>query len=331
MNSANSRTIHKPVIEHVHELQRRLMWIVFFVGACSAGAYAVHQHLLVLLQKPLGENLYYTSPAGGLTFLFKLCITAGLIMALPAIIYNILKFFRPALDPHQQDGLFKYTVWSFILASAGVAFAYFLSLPAALHFLMQFGNDSIQSLINVNEYFNFAIAYVGGFACLFQLPLVVLFINRVKPLTPRKMMSAQRYVVVGSFIIAALLTPTPDPLNQAMMAAPMIVLYQFSILMVWRIARKRPLAPDQQIAIPDAVWLNFDEAEQEEVVVSRTHSTKELNVNLTPSHSAPKMIDVIVPGARIQPARPVTRRPVQPIRPNILTTRRAMVGNEFVM
>lgn len=119
---------------------------------------------------------------------------------------------------------------SVVLACAGIAFAYYVSLPASLHFLTTFGNSGdIHALITANEYFNFVLAYVAGFAILFQVPLIILFINRMTPLPPMKLLMGTRYVIVFSFIAAAIITPTPDPMNQAIMAVPIIALYIFSV------------------------------------------------------------------------------------------------------
>ena len=249
MDSAWQRsTIQKKFIEHVRELQKRLLWIGLFVAGFSLLAYAINKQLLNLLQQPLGQTLYYTSPTGGLTFLFKLCIVTGLVLALPIVVYNTFKFLEPLLDQQDRRSIAAYSLWSFVLAGLGIVFAYWLSLPSALNFLANFSQGGIESLIGVDEYFNFALAYVGGFAILFQLPLVVLFINRIKPLSPRKMMSAQRYIIVGSFIVAAVLTPTPDPFNQVMMALPIIVLYQISLLLVWLLNRRtKPTTNNKQL------------------------------------------------------------------------------------
>lgn len=225
-------TTKKPFIEHVHELQKRLTWSVLALGIGSAIAYAFHEPLLLLVQQPLGQTLYYTSPTGGFSFLFKVCLAAGFILALPIILYHTFGFLGPLLRRRQRTVIVAYTAWSFNLAFAGVIFAYFISLPAALHFLAKFGGSGVQSLITVDEYFNFALAYLAGFALLFQLPLIILFINRIKPLKPSKMMSAQRYVILISFIVAAILTPTPDPFNQLLMAAPAIVMYQVGVILV---------------------------------------------------------------------------------------------------
>jgi sec-independent protein translocase protein TatC len=249
MNSASADgTIRKPFIEHVHELQKRLTWTVLFVGLFSGVTYAFHQQLLGLVQRPIGQTLYYTSPTGGFSFLFKLCLFGALILAMPVILYHIFGFLGPLIQRRNRLMMVAYILWSVDLAYAGVLFAYFISLPAALHFLTHFGGDGIQSLITVDEYFNFALAYIMGFAALFQLPLVVLFINRIKPLKPAKMMSAQRYIILFSFIIAAILTPTPDPFNQTLMALPVVALYQVSIILVWLLNRyKRKAAQKARI------------------------------------------------------------------------------------
>lgn len=128
--------------------------------------------------------------------------------------------------------MFRYIGCSILLAGAGIAFAYLVSLPAALHFLTNFGGQQVESLITADAYFNFALAYIAGFAVLFQLPLIVLFTNRITPLKPGKMMGAQKYIILGSFIVAAILTPTPDPINQSIMAVPVVLLYQISIILV---------------------------------------------------------------------------------------------------
>jgi sec-independent protein translocase protein TatC len=231
-------TIRKPFIEHVREVQTRLTWSVVALLIGAGFGYFVYEELLYLIQKPLGQPLYYTSPTGGFSFIFKLCISFGLVVALPVLVYHFIKFLGPMLRKFQKSVIIAYLLWSADLAFAGVLFAYFVSLPAALRFLTNFGGQNIESLITADEYFNFALAYLAGFAILFQLPLAVLFINRIRPLKPRKMIKAQRFIILGSFIVAAVLTPTPDPFNQTIMALPIVALYQLSVLLVWWVNRK---------------------------------------------------------------------------------------------
>lgn len=232
MNSAQTSTIRKPFIEHLHELRTRLVWCGLAIAIGGGIGFSLHEKLLAIIQKPLGETLYYTSPTGGFNFAFKISVTFGLVFALPVIIYQLLKFLTPLIGRVRRFYILSYLVWSLILASLGLLFAYFISLPAALQFLTNFGGSNIQALITADEYFSFALAYLAGFALLFQIPLVMLFINRIKPLRPGQLMGAQRYIILGSVIIAAILTPTPDPFNQMIMASPIIVLYQLGIILL---------------------------------------------------------------------------------------------------
>ena len=226
---------HKlPMMDHVAELRRRALWclIALFIGGVIG--YRYQDQIIAWLVKPLGQQLFYTSPKGGFDFLIKICLFFGFILAVPVIIYNLFKFISPAIPPQITYSFTKIILVSILLALSGVAFAYFVSLPAALHFLNNFSSEQVSSLISAQEYFNFVMIYMAGFALLFQMPLVFSFINKVKPLKPTRLLKQQRVVILISFIVAAVLTPTPDPFNQALMAAPIIALYQTSIGVVWR-------------------------------------------------------------------------------------------------
>lgn len=224
---------HQSVAEHVAELRKRLLWSVgaLFVGGVLG--YFYHDQIIAILVKPLNQQLYYTSPTGGFDFLIKTCLFFGFILAIPILVYNLMKFIAPAVPSHIGYKTGKILFVSSMLALMGLLFAYFVSLPAALHFLNNFSTGPVSSLISANEYFTFVMIYMAGFAALFQMPLILYFINKVTPLTPQLLMRKQRFVILGSFIVAAILTPTPDPINQTLMAVPIIALYQSSIGVVW--------------------------------------------------------------------------------------------------
>lgn len=243
--NTSHETVRQPFIEHVRELRKRLFYSAAVLLVTSSIGWGLHVTLLHIIQKPLNQTLYYTSPAGGVTFIFKLCFYFGILLALPVIVYNLTKFLSPAIPKHPKRLFFSVVIWSTLLAACGVSFGYFISLPAALHFFTTFGGDNIQSLITADEYFNFVMSYLLAFALLFQIPLIVLFINRFTPLKPGKLMKLQRFVVLLSFILAAILTPTPDPVNQLIMAAPAIVLYQVAIIIVLiiNVRQKKPASP----------------------------------------------------------------------------------------
>ena len=236
MGDLNSKdTVRTPFIEHVHELRRRLLVCLVFVIIGAGIGYSINEWLLEFIQRPLGEKLFYTSPTGGFSFVFMLCVFFGIVVALPCIIYQIIAFLKPLIPNASRRSMFFYPLCSVFLAGLGITFAYAISLPASLHFLANFGSGNIESLITTDTYFNFALAYIAGFAILFQLPLILIIINRITPLKPGRLMKWERYVIIGSFIAAAIITPTPDPFNQLLMAGPIIILYQFSIFFIWMI------------------------------------------------------------------------------------------------
>lgn len=240
----NGRTIfedHKvPVMAHVAELRKVLMVCTFSLIAFSTIAYFFFDQILAVFQKPLGKTLYYTSPTAGFTFAIKLCITVGLIVSVPVVVNRVFSFVKPAVKKHLHRSFAWYSIWSVILAITGVVFAYYISLPGALDFLTSFKAGQIEALITVDSYFTFFTAYLLGYAVLFQTPIIMLGINKVRPLDPGATMRYQRHVILGSFAVAAILTPTPDPWNQTLMAIPMILLYQVGILLVWITNRKLP-------------------------------------------------------------------------------------------
>ncbi len=218
----------------MNELRKRALGCTVALIIGGFFGYKYQEQIIAWLIKPLGQKLFYTSPTGGFDFLIKICLFFGFLLSVPIIIYNIIRFIAPALPEHVTYSTFKILSISVLLALAGVSFAYFVSLPAALHFLNGFTNEQISSLISAQEYFNFVMIYLAGFAALFQVPLIFAFLNEIRPMKPMQLMKKQRMIILVSFVIAAVLTPTPDTINQTIMAVPIILLDQTSIFVVWQ-------------------------------------------------------------------------------------------------
>lgn len=230
--------------EHLQELRVRAMVCLTALVAGSTIGYLLHPNILSFLIAPLNQPVFYTSPAGGFDFILKISLFFGFVITLPVLVYNLLRFIAPAL-PHQSTRLLV-TVFlaSCGLMSAGMSFAYFVSLPAALYFLEAFTTDTIQALISTDEYFSFVARYLLGFGLLFQLPLIMLTINSVQPISFKTLMRYQKWVLLGSFLAAAFLTPTPDMFNQLLMAVPLLGLYQVTVGLIVIVNRGRKLSTD---------------------------------------------------------------------------------------
>lgn len=226
------------VREHLEELRKRLFWVVgIFMLGVIPGLVFSHQ-ITELLIAPLGQNLFFSTPTGGLNFVMQISLITGLIIAIPITIFQAAQFARPVSHKIQAGLAIKVLVISAILAAVGVWYAYVFSLPASLHFLTSFTGDYVEPLMNAGDYLNFVMTYLIGSALIFQVPLILYFINRIKPLKPGTLKKWQRPVLAGSVIFAGIITPTPDPYNQMMIALPLIVLFELSAAGIW-LTRKR--------------------------------------------------------------------------------------------
>jgi sec-independent protein translocase protein TatC len=250
--------------EHLAEMRKRIVRSFLVLGLVAGVAFAFSDPLVDLLQRPLQDKLYYFSPAGGFSFSVQVAILVGLIIALPVLIYNFIKFVSPAFQKIPWKYVFSYVVLSVLLAFAGVAFAYFVSLPPALRILKSLSPSGVEPLIGAEDYAKFVMIYLAGYALLFQLPLIINFIDRIKPLKPRKLNHYQRHAFAGSFIVAAILTPTPDVFNQAIFALPMVLLFEVSLGIIvfkhWRRQRAHsPTNPDRQVAEAEVDYQDIED------------------------------------------------------------------------
>ena len=221
------------VKRHLKELQWRLMIVALFFIAGAVLAYQFQAQLVPLLLDPLhGEKLVYLNPAGGFSFIFLISIYAGIALSLPILVQQIYSFLRPALPEAVRKKSSGIIFGSFFLMLAGIAFGYFIAVPNALGFLYGFADQYVDASLTAESYLNFMIAYTIGIGIVFQLPLLLVLIHNVTPLKPGGLLKSEKWVVLVAFIIAAIITPTPDPVNQTIMAVPIIAVYQIGVVTI---------------------------------------------------------------------------------------------------
>ncbi len=227
--------------QHLKELQIRffIVAIFFIIGACLA--YAFQDQLIPFLLAPIGEEkLVYLNPGGGFNFIFLVSIYAGIALAFPIIIQQLYGFLRPALPATAQKRSSFIIIGSMILLTAGIVFGYYVAVPSAINFLYGFADKYVEASLTADSYLNFVIAYTIGIGLVFQIPLILLLIHAVKPLTPGGLLRSERWVILTAFIVAAIITPTPDPVNQGIIAGPVIIVYQIGVgIILWSILRQR--------------------------------------------------------------------------------------------
>ncbi len=229
-----------PLAEHLQELKRRLIYVAVSIALGSALAYSVEPHLIAVLLRPShGEHFVYTSPMGGVNFIFTVCIYVGIAISIPVIVYNLLQFLLPLMRSTTSRFIYACSIASGLVALCGILFGYYAGLPAALNFLLhQFHSNQVSALISIQSYFSFVTAYMVGAAIMFQLPLILIIINRITPLKPSQMFKAERAVILFAFIAAFIMNPTPNVIDQLLVIIPIVIMYQMGIGMVWLINRR---------------------------------------------------------------------------------------------
>ncbi len=303
-------------MDHVRELQGRLFAVVIVFVVISAAAYPFFDKIVNFILAPLGNDheLVYLTPGGAFSFIIQACMYVGFIGALPAIIYNIYRFIMPVMKKNTLNKALVFTVASLLLAIGGMAFAYYVSLPAALYFLTNFDLYHINPMLTIDSYFSFVMTYMLAGALLFQIPLIMLMINGATPLHPKKLMKFQDKIILGSFIVAAIISPTPDALNQTLLASPMVVMYQAGIVLVWLRNRKKlkAMVAQQEKASTRTIQQLQPTSPAAPVAPSKTVKSVPVVNNTTMStqaptyHHATRSVDGFVVRSRV-PTRPLPK------------------------
>jgi sec-independent protein translocase protein TatC len=220
-----------PLVEHLDELRRRLIVAVTAVTATSVAAYTVHGRILDLLTRPLPPAHRHLATFGvtePFTVTISVCVYAGLLLALPVLLWQLWSFLAPALDATAERRILLFAAFGMVLAGVGLAFGYDILLPRALGWLTSYGSDNFRIVIRASTYFSFVTAILLGVVCVFETPLVILAAVSLGVLTSKTLRRNRRK---GYFIVSAvaLALPGPDPVTTALELLPMLVLFEGSI------------------------------------------------------------------------------------------------------
>ena len=232
--------------DHITELRRRVMYSSIAVLVTTIIAFVFHEQVLSLLMQPAqgftnipsGKPIY-TDLTEFISTAMKASLLVGLFAALPFVLFQMVMFVSPGLSPSERRylyGLIPAVIIAFIL---GAAFGYRVLFPPAIHFLLSFGNDIATPYIRIGNYVSLMISLLLWMGVVFETPIVLFFLSRIGIVTPQQLGRQRRYAVVVAFILGALITPTFDPINQTLVALPIIVLYEVGIWLAKFGARQR--------------------------------------------------------------------------------------------
>lgn len=237
------------ILGHLGELRRRLVRCLIAVAVAFMGCYSVSELLFQRLCDPLvaampaGSKLIFTALPEAFFVYLQVGLVAALFVASPYIFYQIWAFIAPGLYEEEKRFLIPLALSSAVLFILGAAFCYFVVFPFAFSFFIGFASENIAAMPSLSAYLGFALKLLVAFGLICEMPLFTLFLSRMGLVTAQAMRRVRRYAVLVTFIVAAILTP-PDVISQLLMAVPMLVLYEVSILIAVIFGRKPTPKPD---------------------------------------------------------------------------------------
>ncbi len=222
------------IIEHLDELRQRLVWSVLAIGVGTAISFVFARPLFEILMRPariLGLDFkpIFVEMTEMLGTYFKVALFGGLILAMPVLVYQLIAYIAPALTRKEKRYLYYTLPPIFVCFLAGVIFGYFVLLPPAVTFLLTFGGDIAQAQIRISDYVGTVTKLLFWIGVSFETPLVIFVLAKLHLVTPKRLASYRRYAFVIAFVLGAFITPTFDPINQTLVAMPLIVLYEIGI------------------------------------------------------------------------------------------------------
>lgn len=241
----------QPLMAHLVELRTRLLWsigallIAFFICfAFSRPLFAVLVHPLVMAGQ---DKVIFTQVFEAFFVQVRVAFFGALMLSFPVIATQAWRFVAPGLYREEKSALLPFLVATPFLFTAGAAFAYFVAVPVALRFLLGFqgelGGVTQEALPSVGQYLTFIMQFLFAFGAAFLLPILLMLLARAGILTLDQLVKGRRYAIVIAFVIAAIFTP-PDVVSQLLLAVPLCILYEISILAIRLTERRSVRAPD---------------------------------------------------------------------------------------
>ena len=238
-------------LEHLDELRRRIITSLVGVLVGCLLSFVFIGRIFDFIMKPLaamlpqGSTLVWTEPTEAFVLYLKVALLTGVVVAAPVILWQAWLFVAPGLYAREKKLAIPFIVLGTIGFVAGAACSHYLLFPVTFRFLASFSNEYMRPMLKIESVFSLYAKMMLGIAVIFQMPTAVYFLSRVGVVTPRFLIRNFKYAVLLIFIVAAVITPTGDPMTQTMFAAPMLGLYVVSIAIAWIFGKKRKAEPDE--------------------------------------------------------------------------------------
>ena len=239
-----------PFSSHLEELRTRIIRIIIAAAIGFGGCWYFKEWLFQIITRPLARVLppnsfmIYTSLPEAFFNYMKISFYASLFLTSPYILYQLWKFISPGLYKTEKKYMLPFVISSTILFICGILFGYYLALPPAFGFFVEFSSDFLKPMLSLREYLSFSLKLLLAFGLSFELPVVIFFLAKIGVVNSKMLSRNRRYAILIIFIAAAILTPSPDAITQIIMAVPLMGLYEIGIIVAKLAEKKRPKEED---------------------------------------------------------------------------------------
>jgi len=246
-----------PLTAHLEELRKRLVRVLIVVGLGFGVCYLFKDWSFRVVTKPLVEvlpehtGLIYTGLPEAFFIHMKIAFFASLFLTSPFTLYQIWKFISPGLYARERKYVIPFVLSSTCLFVGGVLFGYFIALPPAFKFFVSFTTDVLKPMVSFREYLGLTMKFLLAFGISFEMPVFMFFLTKLGIVNATMLSRQRRYAILIIFIAAAVLTPSPDILSQILMAVPLMLLYEVSIVVSKIAGRKRKEAAVEESETDD--------------------------------------------------------------------------------
>lgn len=246
-NEVDSPGVRMSFLDHLDELRKRLLFSVIAILVGFLVSFAFISQIFAFIMRPLvavlpaGGKMIYIEPTEAFMLYMKIAAVAGLMLAAPFVLWQVWLFIAPGLYTHEKRFAIPFVVFSTFFFVSGALFSHYVVFPFMWTFFASFSTDYMAFTPRIEPVFSLYVKMLFACGLVFQMPTLVLFLARMGAVTPRWLLRNFKYAVLIIFVVAAIITPTADPVGQTMMALPMIALYVISILVAWVFQKRSSL------------------------------------------------------------------------------------------
>jgi sec-independent protein translocase protein TatC len=220
------------ILEHLEELRVRLVRIFIYLALGTTVAFFFGNYIFAFLYQPAGgasfKPIAIEMTESFFTY-FKVCLMTGVGISMPLLVWELIGYIAPGLTKEEKRYALLLMPGILVCFVAGVSFGYFVTLPFAIKYLLGFNIDVVNITPTLSNYIGFVTTILFWMGLVFELPVILYFLSKIGIVNHKQLAGFRKYFVVIAFVVAAVVTPTPDPLNQILFAAPLMILWEVGV------------------------------------------------------------------------------------------------------